>query len=113
MFTRRSSLSVMVGRSLAAAMVLAVTMAFAEDSKPAGDRIYLDEFRPVSQLQVERTAPVRAKFPCINMHTHPAALEDDAIRQVAEDMDAANVALSICLDGQAGLATSDLIQRLQ
>jgi hypothetical protein len=47
------------------------------------------------------------------MHTHPATLDDDAIRKLADNMDAANVALSICLDGQAGIATADLIQRLQ
>jgi len=92
-----------------------VTIAVAADpaAEPAGRRLYVDEFRPKSQLHVERVAPQRAKFPCINMHTHPATLDDDAIRKLAENMDAANVALSICLDGQAGLPTAELIQRLQ
>lgn len=87
----------------------------AADPAPAtaGPRLYLDEFRPTSQLHVERSAPAHARYPCINMHTHPATLDDDAIRRLAEGMDAANVALSICLDAQPGLPTADLIQRLQ
>jgi hypothetical protein len=78
-----------------------------------GQRLFLDEFRPVSQLQVERAAPQQAQYPCVNMHTHPAAQADDAIRTLAGQMDAANVALSICLDGPAGPASGDLLARLQ
>ena len=80
---------------------------------PATRRLHLDEFRPRPQLQVERIAPRRSVVPCVNMHTHPARLDDDEIRGLAGQMDAANVAVSICLDGQAGLATADLIDRLQ
>ena len=80
---------------------------------PMPRRLFLDEFRPQAQLQVERAAPRRSSVPCINMHTHPARLDDDAIRALAGDMDATNVALSICLDGRAGLATTELIDRLQ
>lgn len=117
MFTIQMRFSPKVVRCLALAttpvVLQAMVLMAAEPPEPAGRRIYLDEFRPAPQLQVERVAPQRAKFPCINMHTHPATLDDAAIRQIAEDMDAANVAFSICLDGQAGLATGDLIQRLQ
>ncbi|MBL8849744.1 MAG: amidohydrolase family protein [Planctomycetaceae bacterium] len=81
--------------------------------EPSGSRLYLDEFRPKAQLKVERVAPARARFACINMHTHPATLKDDEIRNLATNMDAANVAFSICLDGQAGLPTAELIQRLE
>jgi hypothetical protein len=96
-------------------VIIASANAHAADpsSEPAERRLYMNEFRPKSQLHVERVSPQRAKYPCINMHTHPATLDDEAIRKLAEDMDAANVALNICLDGQAGLSTAELIQRLQ
>lgn len=95
------------------AVLITSATACAADPEPAGRRLYLDEYRPRSQLDVERIAPERAKFPCINIHTHPATLDDDAIRNLAANMDGANVALSICLDALPGLPTADLIQRLQ
>lgn len=108
---RHSAISAVV--LLLAAASLTSAAARGADPDPAGRRLYVDEFRPQSQLDVERIAPERAKYPCINMHTHPATLDDDAIRELADNMDAAHVALSICLDAQPGLPTADLIQRLQ
>lgn len=87
----------------------------AAEPKPAepGRRLYLDEFRPEPRLKVHRAAPRRAKYACVNMHTHPAALSDDDVRAIAATMDASNVALSISLDGRAGLATAEHLSRLQ
>ena len=93
-------------------VLLCVTGAQAQTSDSESRRLYLDEFRPVPQLQVDRATPRSARYPCINMHTHPSRLTDDEIRELAEIMDEANVAFSICLDGRAGLPTADMIERL-
>ena len=95
---------------------LATIPATAQDQQPDADapkRLYLDEFRPVPQLKVDEHRLTRSKFPCVNMHTHPSRLSDDELRNLAEIMDAANVAVAISLDGRAGVDFSQHLQHLQ
>ena len=54
----------------------------AEDA-PAAKRIYLDEFRPRPELRVEEHLLTRAKFPCVNVHSHPDKLSDEEVAEKA------------------------------
>jgi hypothetical protein len=67
-----------------------------------GKRLYLDEFRPESELKAPVHNVDRAKFPCVNVHTHPFKLTDAELAEMVQAMDASNIALSVSLDGQAG-----------
>lgn len=76
-------------------------------------RLYLDEFRPESMLAVPSHPLTQARLPCVNVHTHPARLTPDELQSLAAAMDAANVAVSICLDGETGSRFLELQQRLE
>ena len=75
-------------------------------------RLYLDEFRPVPQLEVARHPLTRSKFPCINMHAHPGRLSGAELRELASTMDTANVAVGVSLDGAAGGRVSEHLEKL-
>lgn len=65
-------------------------------------RIYLDEFRPTPELNAPENILTRAKFPCVNVHTHPSKLTDEDLDEMVRVMDASNIAVSVSLDGRAG-----------
>ena len=75
-------------------------------------RIYLDEFRPASELKAPAHLLTRAKFPCVNVHTHPGRLTDDQIDEMVRVMDEANIAVSISLDGLSGRRFDEHLARL-
>lgn len=70
-------------------------------------RIYLDEFRPTSVLKTDEHLLERAKFPCVNVHTHPGKLSPEELDEMVRVMDESNIAISVSLDGRAGAAFSD------
>jgi predicted TIM-barrel fold metal-dependent hydrolase len=76
-------------------------------------RLYLDEFRPRSELVVPQTRITQSKYPCVNVHTHPARLSDEELESLAGTMDEAHVAVSIGLDGESGSRFLELQQRLE
>ena len=89
-----------------------IAAAMAEDpANSASRRIYLDEFRPQHELRVEEHAPTRAKFPCVNVHSHPGKLSDTEIAEMVRVMDESNVSVSVSLDGQAGPGFAEQMQR--
>jgi predicted TIM-barrel fold metal-dependent hydrolase len=75
-------------------------------------RIFLDEFRPQPQLKTEEHILTRAKFPCVNVHTHPGRLTDGQIAEMVKTMDEANIAVSVSLDGLTGPRLSRHIAKL-
>ena len=72
------------------------------ESPPAPRRIYLDEFRPTSELKTVRHLLKRAKYPCVNVHSHPGRLSDRQIDEMVRVMDESNITVSVSLDGRAG-----------
>jgi predicted TIM-barrel fold metal-dependent hydrolase len=75
-------------------------------------RLYLDEFRPVSELKAPEHLLQQAKFSCVNVHTHPFKLTDVELKEMVEAMDVSNIACSVSLDGQAGANFPEHYQRL-
>ncbi len=73
-----------------------------EGESPRPKRIYLDEFRPTSVLKAPEHLLMRAKFPCVNVHSHPGKLSAAELDDMVQVMDDANVAVSVSLDGRAG-----------
>jgi hypothetical protein len=79
---------------------------------PPVRRIYLDEFRPASELEAAEHILKRAKFPCVNVHTHPGRLTDKQIDEMVRVMDESNIAVSVSLDGRAGPNFSQHYEKL-
>lgn len=75
-------------------------------------RIYLDEFRPQPSLKVEEHILTRAKFPCVNVHTHPKTLSDQELDDMVQAMTEANIPVSVSLDGVVGPAFLPHYRRL-
>lgn len=76
---------------------------FAQEAEsPRPKRIYLDEFRPTSVLKAPEHLLMRAKFPCVNVHSHPGKLSAAELDDMVQVMDDANIAVSVSLDGRAG-----------
>lgn len=84
-----------------------------DDAAPRGKRLYLDEFRPVAELKAPQHHLTRAKFPCVNVHTHPGQLTPEEVDEMAAVMDEANIAVSVSLDGRAGAAFGAHYQALK
>ncbi|TWT49962.1 Amidohydrolase [Thalassoglobus neptunius] len=76
-------------------------------------RIYLDEFRPTPVLKVDENILRSAKFPCVNVHSHPGKLSVEELNAMVETMDEANIAVSVSLDGPAGPKFADHIHFLK
>jgi len=90
----------------------AVLLQAAEPQKKVR-RIFLDEFRPKSELKTPKHILKKAKFPCVNVHSHPGKLTDKELSEMVAAMDVSNIAVSVSLDGQAGPRFSDHIENLQ
>lgn len=84
------------------------------DQSKEGDRrrIYLDEFRPRSELKSPTMQIERARFPCVNVHTHPGRLTDAELDAMVEAMDRSNIAVSVSLDGGASSTFAEHHQNL-
>lgn len=78
-----------------------------DDVQSQPRRIYLDEFRPTPVLKTDEHLLQSAKFPCVNVHTHPGKLSVEELAAMVETMDAANIAVSVSLDGKAGPRFAD------
>jgi hypothetical protein len=76
-------------------------------------RLHLDEFRPVAELRAASTPIRRAKFPCVNVHTHPEQTTDEELDAMVAAMDESNIALSVSLDGRAGNRLLEHLHRLE
>ncbi len=82
----------------------------AEETTPP-KRMYLDEFRPRAELRTEEHLLTRAKFSCVNVHSHPDKLSDEEVAEMVKVMDESNIAVSISLDGQVGPRFPEQLQR--
>lgn len=89
-----------------------ISLAQEKTAPPASRRIYLDEFRPKPSLRTTEHPLTRAKFPCINVHFHPEKLMPAELDEQVQVMDAANIAVSVSLDGRVGPKFSEHLHTL-
>jgi len=102
MLTLRTGIRLCLVASTTCAALL-IADARAQEAKPQPPRrLYLDEFRPRSQLRVPQHRLTRAKFPCVNVHFHPEKLSAAELDEHVQVMDDANIAVSVSLDGRIG-----------
>src|SRR5215469_138161 len=65
--------------------------------KTSAETLLLKDYRPVSIYKVPVTHIERAKYPVIDMHSHPYAKTDGEIKIWLKNMDAANVEKTLIL----------------
>ena len=99
------------GRTWCLALLLIGGASLRAEDAPAAKRIYLDEFRPRPELRVAEHLLTRAKFRCVNVHSHPDKLSDPEVAEMVQVMDESNIAVSVSLDGQAGPRFPEQMQR--
>ncbi len=101
----------------AAAIALAIpSTTFAETEKkttaaktsPNPNTLLLKDYRPRSIYKVPVTQIAKAKFPIIDMHSHPYAKTDAEISTWLQNMDAANVEKTIILTMATGKEFDDI-----
>ncbi len=84
-----------------ATLVLLATCA--QDPPRRAEDLRLFDYKPKSQLRVLEHPIERAKFPAINVHTHPGGLKNaDQVDRLVKNMDDMNVAVIVSLDGMTG-----------
>lgn len=77
--------------------------ALADDPPKKPEDLRLLDYKPVSMLKVLDHAVERSKFPAINVHTHQGRLNSsEQVDRLIRDMDDANVAVVVSLDGMWG-----------
>ena len=106
---RRSFLKYANAAGLAAAVPLP---AFAAEAKPASaekpkpktaaDTLLLKDYRPVSIYKIPVTRVEKAKFPIIDMHSHPYPKNPAEIETWIKNMDAVNVEKTLILTMTTG-----------
>ena len=70
--------------------------------KEAANQLLLKNFRPVSIYTIPVTFPEKAKFPVIDMHSHPYATNAQELTNWVKTMDEMGIAKTIILTGTAG-----------
>jgi len=73
------------------------------------DQLLLKNFRPVSVYAIPVTIPAKAKFPVIDMHSHPYAQSVADIDRWVKVMDQMNITKTIILTMSTGKAFDSLV----
>jgi uncharacterized protein len=80
-------------------------------SGPNPNTLLLKDYRPRSIYKVPVSQIAKAKFPIIDMHSHPYAKTDAEISTWLQNMDAANVEKTIILTMATGKEFNDINQK--
>ena len=79
------------------------------DASP--ETILLKDYRPKSIYKIPRTQSEKAKFPIIDMHSHPYAKTPQQIQEWVKNMDEVGVAKTIILTMATGPAFDDIYRK--
>ncbi len=75
------------------------------------ETILLKDYRPKSLYKIPVKEVSKAKYPIIDMHSHPYAKTPEEIADWIRNMDAVGVAKTIILSGATGLEFSDIYRK--
>ena len=89
-------------------LMLLSTAAFSQQSSV--DHILLKNFRPVSIYAIPVNIPAKARFPLIDMHSHPYAQSKAEIATWVETMDKMGVTKTIILTFETGAKFDSLVE---
>ena len=94
---------------LSGSLFSTATSTYAQSDAPLdgreGRELLLRNFRPKSMLKVPQRQPKRAKFPVVDVHTHPRFKlrhDPDRLDEFVKVMDAQNIAVCVSLDATLG-----------
>lgn len=76
----------------------------------AQENILLKDYRPTSVYNIPKTTVVRAKYPVIDLHSHPYATSDTEIEQWLKTMDEVGIAKTVILAYQTGKTFDSIYQ---
>ncbi|MER3373080.1 MAG: amidohydrolase family protein [Allomuricauda sp.] len=68
----------------------------------AQENILLKDYRPKSVYNIQKTSVTKAKYPVVDVHSHPYASSDEEIREWIKTMDAKGVEKTLILSYQTG-----------
>ena len=85
-----------------AALALLCRTAPAADDEPSPERLLLKDFRPQSLYQIPQTMVTKARYPTIDMHSHPYARSPEQVAQWVRIMDEVGVEKAVILTGATG-----------
>lgn len=88
---------------LAVAVLVAVLIP-AVSAQESPDKLLLKDYRPKSIYKIPVTEVSRAKFPVIDMHSHPYAKTPEQVDQWVRTMDEVGIEKTILLTGASGAA---------
>jgi len=74
------------------------------------DKLLLKDFRPVSVYAIPVTIPEKAKFPVIDMHSHPYAQSMAELDKWVKTMDQMGITKTIILTGTSGQQFDSLVE---
>jgi len=92
---------------LAAFLILLGFLAFSQ--KEAVNQLLLKDFRPVSVYAIPVTIPIKAKFPVIDMHSHPYAQSTDDLDNWVVTMNQMGISKTIVLTMSTGAKFDSLV----
>ena len=83
-------------------ILFSVFLIFAMTLGRAQDDILLKNYRPVSVYNIPKTTISKAKYPVIDLHSHPYAKSEEEIKDWIKTMDEVGVAKTVILCYQTG-----------
>lgn len=91
-------------------LMFLVTMGTGILTCQAQNEILLKDYRPKSVYNIQKTKVSKAKFPVIDVHSHPYAKSDEEIRDWIKTMDAKGIEKTLILSYQTGKKFDSIYQ---
>lgn len=98
---------------LCSAFLCAMLPAQAPRATPSPDQLLLKDYRPRSIFRVPQTHIEKARFPIIDMHSHPYAETESQVETWVRTMDAVGVQKTVVMFGTTGKAFDEASQKFR
>ena len=92
-------------------LLLLFFFALAAAAQPSPETILLKDYRPKSLYKIPVTHVPKAKYPAIDMHSHPYAKTPEQIAEWVRNMDEVGVEKSVILTGAVGAEFDEIAAR--
>ncbi|MEZ4899509.1 MAG: amidohydrolase family protein [Saprospiraceae bacterium] len=80
------------------------------DTVPVPEKLTLSHYRPESIFNIPHTEIVEARYPVIDLHSHPYAQSEEEIAAWVQTMDAVGLDKAVIMTYQTGSAFDSLVQ---
>ena len=103
----------LAGLALSVAMTSSASQDPCRDGGSLPDQLLLKDHRPRSIYKIPQTRVEKARFPVIDVHSHPYARTPEQVDQWVRNMDEVGVAKSIVMVGATGKRFDDAVALFQ